>query len=417
MSTSNRNRQELPKMNSKTRRSTTRSRTGCGRCVKVSRKCDEARPVCSRCRRLDFECVYEPRYIWKTGRVPEPAASDQALVSETTTPCSCPQRPTSPQLLEAFKTTGHKSLHWNIEGSSLVIAHILPMYESCPAIRAAVNAQMALSHDCCSISALSRLDDAVSQTREYIQFVETQHDETSAAMFAAMLFLSHVSMRAGYSWTWQLERMHSLVLTMPQGPERQQHLEVLGGLDMNVWIVGRKSAPLHIWATYCRGGEGVENVTGLPRRLLDLISLVSRREDVSHELQQYADALPQAHDTMTGVYRSFILSARIYLQKEPIVTLLTELFTLVRCLRQEIPGTDLGILSFPAYTLGYHGELLEYRTLAVDVLSAPSTTYLPDGTSVLRGSPLNAMRSYWASIGVLDRSLAGGCGDSEVGLW
>ncbi|KAF4416000.1 hypothetical protein FACUT_12942 [Fusarium acutatum] len=183
---------------------------------------------------------------------------------------------------------------------------------------------------------------------------------------------------------------------MPQGLERQQYLEILGGLDMNAWIVGRQPAPLHIWATYCRGGEGIEDVTGLPRHLLDLISLVSRREDVLQELKQYAEVLPQTHDKMTGVYRSLILSAQIYLHQEPVAPLLSELFTLVRCLRQEITGADLGILAFPAYTLEYHGQLLEYRTLAVDVLSTPSTTYLPDG--------------------VLEFSLAGDCDSSEVGL-
>jgi hypothetical protein len=96
---------------------------------------------------------------------------------------------------------------------------------------------------------------------------------------------------------------------------------------------------------------------------------------------------------------------------------LNELFTLLQGLRDEMPATDLGILAWPAYTLGYFGELQEYRFLAVDVLSAPSTSYLPDGTSALRGSPLGAMRNHWASIGVLDTALAGGCDGAEVGLW
>jgi hypothetical protein len=83
-------------------------------------------------------------------------------------------------------------MSWNTEGLNLIASHMMLMYESCSAIRAAVNAQMALSHDCCSVSALSRLDYAVSQTREFIRFVETQHDNTGAAIYA-MLFLSQVS--------------------------------------------------------------------------------------------------------------------------------------------------------------------------------------------------------------------------------
>jgi len=108
-------------------------------------------------------------------------------------------------------------------------------------------------------------------------------------------------MRAGYPWAWQLERMLVIVLVMPIRPERQQYLEILVGLDMNVWIVGRKSLPLHIWAKSCRNSQGIEEMTGLPRPLLDLISLVSRGDDVSRDLQQYADILPQIRDTITDI--------------------------------------------------------------------------------------------------------------------
>lgn len=44
-----------------------RSKSGCSRCRKASRKCDERKPTCSRCERLNFLCEYEKRYIWKKG--------------------------------------------------------------------------------------------------------------------------------------------------------------------------------------------------------------------------------------------------------------------------------------------------------------------------------------------------------------
>ncbi|KAI1617144.1 hypothetical protein EDD37DRAFT_46347 [Exophiala viscosa] len=41
-----------------------RSRFGCWRCRKASRKCDERRPVCNRCSRLSIQCEYRPRLVW-----------------------------------------------------------------------------------------------------------------------------------------------------------------------------------------------------------------------------------------------------------------------------------------------------------------------------------------------------------------
>lgn len=42
----------------------TRSRAGCRRCRRVSRKCDEHKPTCGRCQRLRFECNYQTRLVW-----------------------------------------------------------------------------------------------------------------------------------------------------------------------------------------------------------------------------------------------------------------------------------------------------------------------------------------------------------------
>lgn len=224
-------------------------------------------------------------------------------------------------------------------------------------------------------------------------------------------------MRAGYPWTWQLERMLTLVLAMPAQSGRQQYLEILGGLDMNVWIVNRQSPPLHIWANYCQDRQGFEELTGLPRPLLDLISLVSRGEDVSRDLQQYAATISQKRDTMEEICQALVLSARIYLHGEPLFSLSNELFTRVTRLKQQMLDSDLGILAWPAYTLGSRGTSQECRSLAEEILSAVSTSSLSDGVTAFRGSPLGAMRNYWTSVGILDASLTRDCNDAEIGLW
>ena len=224
-------------------------------------------------------------------------------------------------------------------------------------------------------------------------------------------------MRAGYPWTCQLERMLTLVLAMPPQSERQQYLEILGGLDMNVWIVNRQSPPLHIWANYCQNRQGIEELTGLPRPLLDLISLVSRGEDVSRDLQQYAATLSQKRDIMAEICQALVLSARIYLHEEPLLSLSNQLFALLTRLKQQMLNSDLGILAWPAYTLGSRGTSQESRLLAEEILSAISASCLLDGVTALRGSPLSAMRSYWASAGILEGSLTPDYDGAEIGLW
>lgn len=211
--------------------------------------------------------------------------------------------------------------------------------------------------------------------------------------------------------------MLTLVLAIPAQSERQQYLEILGGLDMDVWIVNRQSPPLHIWANYCQNRQGFEELTGLPRPLLDLISLVSRGEDVSRDLQQYAATLSQMRDTMTEICRALVLSARIYLHEEPLFSLSNELFTRLTGLKQQMPNSDLGILAWPAFTLGSRGTSQDCRSLAEEILSAISASCLLDGVTALRGSPLSAMRSYWASVGILDASFTQDCGGAEIGLW
>jgi hypothetical protein len=84
----------------------TRSRAGCAQCVGVSRKCDERRPVCSRCERLKFNCDTRTRFIWKSSAV-APVVSPVSPVprERTATSCGCSRRPTSEQLIQMCKSS------------------------------------------------------------------------------------------------------------------------------------------------------------------------------------------------------------------------------------------------------------------------------------------------------------------------
>lgn len=108
----------------KTRRSHSRSRNGCTRCVQVSRKCDEVHPSCGRCTRLSFACDYRPRLIWKPANfdspsenagAPIPAALNQRQPN-LNSPCQCEQRPTSEELFQLCKSLLYRR--------SFVLTHI-----------------------------------------------------------------------------------------------------------------------------------------------------------------------------------------------------------------------------------------------------------------------------------------------------
>lgn len=86
-------------------------------------------------------------------------------------------------------------------------------------------------------------------------------------------------------WTMHIEGMYSILQS--QGlenfptrdkPFRMHLFEVMGIMDMPTFTVGRQSASIGVWRKYCRDsgarGEDVEQVSGLPRSLLDIFSCI-----------------------------------------------------------------------------------------------------------------------------------------------
>lgn len=132
-------------------------------------------------------------------------------------------------------------------------------------------------------------------------------------------------MRAGYPWTNQIKLMLQLATTstaeMQNGvrPDYQQHLEILGGLDMDAWILGRRSAPCHAWVNHCLGRPGIERITGLPRSLLDLIARASLLQDVHEDLQNWkpGNDLSTAEDKtiITDSWYCYSLATRLFLHR------------------------------------------------------------------------------------------------------
>jgi hypothetical protein len=114
-------------------------------------------------------------------------------------------------------------------------------------------------------------------------------------------------MHLGYHWTAHIGGLLSLAerSLLDNGiitnNSAARTFERLASVDMAAWIIGRRTPPLHIWSTWCSGGNGIEKITGLPRSLLDLIGRASLREDVAEELTTWF-ALLRMDDSTPAEY-------------------------------------------------------------------------------------------------------------------
>lgn len=190
---------------------------------------------------------------------------------------------------------------------------------------------------------------------------------------------------------------------------------------MDAWIVGRQSEPLHVWARYCRGRDGIDRITGLPRSLVDLISLTSRGEDVTEQLGHFIQRLPGSPAAAEDLWRCYALTGMLYLRRveddgRATADLRNEVSALISRLSEDPEYSESSVLAWPAYTLGCHGQDDGTRTLVEHVLAR--TIALQDACSSSIWTPLNAMQKFW------QRSSSSGWGEGgadtdafEVGLW
>ncbi|PGH07014.1 hypothetical protein GX51_02054 [Blastomyces parvus] len=453
----------------------TRSRTGCSQCVNVSRKCDEKRPLCGRCRRLGFACDYTPRLIWKkvqvarksksvsprlnpprqavstttattppTAATPSPPPSAAPLLSAsptlTTLPeslvCSCDGRKTDNELYQYFITSGTAIFNWDHEESLSPVQDILSLYWQFPTIRDQVNALMALHVQCCRVSSLISVDRAITQTMDFLTS-PSAGSNPKVSVFTTIL-LSQISMRAGYTWTHHLPQILSLLLApqtnLSDTVEAEicsplNLLEILGGLDMDVWIVGRRSKSTHIWATYCSGGQGIEKITGLPRPLMDIMARLSKNEDVADELQELLLKLPpESDDYPSNVHRCFVLTALLQLHSRvrplPDIDLLIKNLLDVVCLLHTAVDArhNQRVLIWPAYVVGCYVKEAKDKSLVEDALLKARILDRPPEYGLLapEESVLEMLRQLWDDqllIGENDAFRKMQAQFPELGLW
>ncbi|EEH33091.2 hypothetical protein PAAG_04144 [Paracoccidioides lutzii Pb01] len=346
--------------------------------------------------------------------------------------CNCSSRKTDDELYQFFITSGTSIFNWDHEESQ--VQDIRSLYWQFPIIRDEVNALIALHVQCCWVSSLASVDRAITKTRDFLTS-PSANSNPKVSVFT-MILLAQISMRAGYPWTHHLPQILSLLLAFPVNVSdavetdicsRLNLLEILGGLDMDVWIVGRRSEAVHIWATYCSGREGIEKTTGLPRPLLDLIARLSRNEDVAVELLELLLKLPpESDDYASNVHRCFILTALLQLHSRvrpmPDVDLLIKnLLDMMRCLHAATDARyNQRVLIWPAYVVGCYVREVEDRSLVENTLLQVRIPDRPSGPLAPEESVLVMSQQLWderLSIGENDAFQKMQAQFPDLGLW
>lgn len=97
-------------------------------------------------------------------------------------------------------------------------------------------------------------------------------------------------MNRAMPWTVHLNGIASILNEKGafQNPDRDMEdvMFLIAALDLPVYILGRKTHNLHMWYYQCRFQSGIEDFTGLPYSLVDLLSSVME-SDIEQRLLQW----------------------------------------------------------------------------------------------------------------------------------
>lgn len=80
---------------------------------------------------------------------------------------------------------------------------------------------------------------------------------------------------------------HDRHLLQPPNDDSRELADLIGVLDLPTYSLGRQNKHLHMWHKYCMGRSGVEEVTGLPRSLIDLLAS-AMDDDIEERLLRWS---------------------------------------------------------------------------------------------------------------------------------
>ncbi|KID62687.1 C6 finger domain protein, partial [Metarhizium hybridum] len=197
--------------------------------------------------------------------------------------------PTDFGLFHDFLQNGQRMLHHSSLYRNPIIHHLLPRCQRSMALTAAVL--------CFQASQVGGVESFAKFDKAMVLYRSMPSAEDITYVLDTGLIICNASMHLGYKWTTLLHRLCCLaeVSLCSHGrsadTDYAKQLEVLASMDFDLWIMGRRTPSRHVWATWCLGGSGIEQITGLPRSLLDLMALSCLGTDISADIRQWITTL------------------------------------------------------------------------------------------------------------------------------
>ena len=100
-------------------------------------------------------------------------------------------------------------------------------------------------------------------------------------------------------WTIHLNGLASILREkgkfQPAHADPYDTISLIGVLDLPTHILGRQNEHLHVWYNHCQNKSGIEEITGLPRSLVDVLSSIML-PGVEERLLQWTPSVLETSD-------------------------------------------------------------------------------------------------------------------------
>ncbi|KAH7138384.1 hypothetical protein B0J11DRAFT_587661 [Dendryphion nanum] len=291
-----------------TRSKNERTRAGCWTCRARRKKCDETRPHCKNCSNLLLRCEgYDVRVKWASQTTPsvihdqtfqgksEPSSKIRGngrmvepFLTRPHAAIGSPRRDIlfeylgrdyldsltakDREILQDFFEWGVMTIISNIwttpEKYLEVFAESKTLQAVCLTYQVTIDPRHAALVD-------QYYQRGIEQFRR--ELLKPARIENEGTIYAGLL-LGSISMNRNMPWSIHLNGLASIleergVFAHLDGGAKD-FIYLLGVTDLPSHAFGRKTKHLHLWAKHCRSKSGIEQVTGLPCSLVDLLCLV-----------------------------------------------------------------------------------------------------------------------------------------------
>ncbi|PSN61658.1 hypothetical protein BS50DRAFT_680621 [Corynespora cassiicola Philippines] len=284
-----------------------RTRAGCQTCKKRRKRCDEARPICGSCAKLNLKCTYDMHLRWATTRDPfveqnKPSDLhwDTAYDFSSASPEPSSDGALRLQLQRIGATQGLQRIIFSVLSSrdqEILLKFLTSGYRTLASDFRVDNEFFNFFNECerSFASLWSCITYQVSLDRDYDhlfdeyyhkclvlfrkEISELRSAENDEPLWFVGMFLCGISINRLLPWTIHVNAMITILKSQydlgnvdPNDEEMQETLTMLGCFEIPAYILNRKTRYHRLWVQHCLGQSGVEEGCGIPCSLLDLMA-------------------------------------------------------------------------------------------------------------------------------------------------